>query len=136
MTNAILAYAQNIENLPAMASAVERIANKHVGLQIEPRHYDHVVSALLAAIKAVLKEAATEEVIRAWGEAYWFLANILIGREEQLYQYRTQHPAHWALTKIPPPLGRTSAFGTRVAAHHRKRRWINPATTSSWAGRA
>ncbi|WP_411352966.1 NO-inducible flavohemoprotein (plasmid) [Leisingera aquaemixtae] len=95
LTNAILAYAQNIENLPVMAAAVERIANKHVGLQIEPRHYDHVASALLAAIKAVLKDAATEEVIRAWGEAYWFLANILIGREEQLYQDTAAAEGGW-----------------------------------------
>ncbi|MBY6142010.1 NO-inducible flavohemoprotein [Leisingera daeponensis] len=95
LTNAILAYAQNIENLPVMAAAVERIANKHVGLQIEPRHYDHVASALLGAIEAVLKEAATGEVIRAWGEAYWFLANILIGREEQLYQETAAAEGGW-----------------------------------------
>lgn len=95
LTNAILAYAQNIENLPVMAAAVERIANKHVGLQIEPRHYDHVASALLGAIEGVLKEAATGEVIRAWGEAYWFLANILIDREEQLYQETATSEGGW-----------------------------------------
>src|SRR3546814_8241575 len=39
LTGAILAYASNIDNLGALAPAVERIAQKHVGLQILPEHY-------------------------------------------------------------------------------------------------
>ena len=63
MTGAILAYASNIDNLGALAPAVERIAQKHVGLQILPEHYPHVGDALLGAIKAVLGEAATDEIL-------------------------------------------------------------------------
>ncbi|GGC45292.1 NO-inducible flavohemoprotein [Chelatococcus reniformis] len=85
LTAAILAYAANIDNLGALAPAVERIAQKHVGLQILPAHYPHVAEALLGAIKAVLAEAATDEVLAAWGEAYWFLAHILIARERRIY---------------------------------------------------
>ncbi len=81
LASAILAYAQNIENLDALAPAVERIAQKHVGLQVLPEHYPHVAEALLGAIKEVLGDAATDEVLAAWGEAYWFLADILIARE-------------------------------------------------------
>jgi len=62
LTGAILAYASNIENLGALAPAVERIAQKHVGLQILPEHYPHVAEALLGAIKAVLGDAATDEI--------------------------------------------------------------------------
>ena len=58
LTGAILAYASNIDNLGALAPAVERIAQKHVGLQILPEHYPHVAEALLGAIKAVLGDAA------------------------------------------------------------------------------
>lgn len=86
LTGAILAYANNIENLGALAPAVERITQKHVGLQILPEHYPHVAEALLGAIKAVLGDAATNEILAAWGEAYWFLANILIAREKRIYQ--------------------------------------------------
>jgi nitric oxide dioxygenase len=57
LTTAILAYARNIDNLGALAPAVERIAQKHVGLQILPDHYPHVADALLGAIKAVLGDA-------------------------------------------------------------------------------
>lgn len=85
LTAAILAYASNIDNLAALAPAVERIAQKHVGLQIRPEHYPHVADALLGAIKAVLGDAATPEILAAWGEAYWFLAHILIAREERIY---------------------------------------------------
>lgn len=85
LTGAILAYANNIENLGALSAAVERIAQKHAGLQILPEHYPHVGNALLGAIAHVLGDAATEEILNAWGEAYWFLANILITREAAIY---------------------------------------------------
>ncbi len=96
LTAAILAYAANIENLGALAPAVERIAQKHVGLQILPEHYPHVGEALLGAIKVVLGDAATDEILAAWGEAYWFLAHILIAREERLYKEHSTADGGWA----------------------------------------
>lgn len=96
LTAAILAYANNIDNLSALAPAVERIAQKHVGLQILPEHYPYVGEALLGAIKAVLGDAATEEILAAWGEAYQFLANILIAREERIYDELESTEGGWA----------------------------------------
>ena len=84
LAGAILAYARNIENLGALVPVVERIASKHIGYHILPAHYPYVATALLAAIKDVLKEAATDEILAAWGEAYWFLANVLKARETVL----------------------------------------------------
>jgi len=95
LTGAILAYASNIDNLGALAPAVERIAQKHVGLQILPEHYPHVAEALLGAIKAVLGDAATDEILAAWGEAYWFLANILIAREGRIYTDQNEATGGW-----------------------------------------
>ncbi|MEN3976829.1 NO-inducible flavohemoprotein [Emcibacter sp. SYSU 3D8] len=95
LATAILAYARNIDQLAALAPAVERIAQKHVGLQILPEHYPYVGEALLGAIKDVLGEAATDEILAAWGEAYWFLANILIGREKQIYHDIETAPGGW-----------------------------------------
>lgn len=95
LTGAILAYAGNIDNLGALAPAVERIAQKHVGLQILPEHYPHVGEALLGAIKAVLGDAATEEVLTAWGEAYGFLADILIARENRIYGEQKDANGGW-----------------------------------------
>ena len=95
LTGAILAYASNIDNLGALAPAVERIAQKHVGLQILPEHYPYVAEALLGAIKAVLGDAATDEILAAWGEAYWFLANILIAREDRIYTEQKETAGGW-----------------------------------------
>src|SRR3712207_4824642 len=72
---AVLAYARHIDNLGALASRVERIAQKHVGLNILPEHYPAVAEALLGATKDVLGDAPTEEILTAWGEAYWLLGD-------------------------------------------------------------
>jgi len=84
LAGAILAYAQNIDNLGVVLPVVERIAHKHVGYHILAEHYPFVAKALLGAIQDVLGEAATDEILAAWGEAYWFLADILIGREANI----------------------------------------------------
>ena len=84
LSAAILAYAQNIDNLGAVLPVVERIAQKHIGYHILPAHYPFVATALLGAIREVLGAAATDEILTAWGEAYWFLADILMGRETAL----------------------------------------------------
>jgi nitric oxide dioxygenase len=81
---AILGYAKNIENLGVLGPVVERIAHKHIGYHILPEHYPYVAEALLAAIKDILGDAATPALLTAWGEAYWFLADILKGRENVL----------------------------------------------------
>jgi hemoglobin-like flavoprotein len=83
---AILAFAQNVDKLDAISGAVDRIARRHVETQIKPEHYPAVANALLPAIADILGEAATDEVLSAWGEAYLFLAGILIGREASLYR--------------------------------------------------
>lgn len=95
LAGAVLAYAQNIDNLGALTGAVERIAQKHAGLNILPEHYPYVAKALLAAIADVLGEAATDEILAAWGEAYWFLAELLIGREAEIYRDQAAAPGGW-----------------------------------------
>ncbi|OUI99809.1 NO-inducible flavohemoprotein [Acetobacter sp. DsW_54] len=92
---AVLAYARNINNLGALGAMVERIAEKHVGLNILPEHYPFVGEALLGAIAHVLGDAATPEIMDAWGKAYWFLADVLIGREKQIYQEHADTPGGW-----------------------------------------
>src|SRR5687767_4727357 len=82
---AILAYATHIENPGALAGAVELIAQKHVSLGVKAEHYPVVGENLLAAIKEVLGDAATEGVIKAWGQAYGVLADIMIKREAEIY---------------------------------------------------
>lgn len=95
LAGAICAYAANIDNLEALGGAVELIAQKHVSLQIRPEHYPIVGENLLASISEVLGEGATDAVIDAWAEAYGFLADVLIGREQQIYSEHAEVAGGW-----------------------------------------
>jgi len=84
---AILGYAENIEKLQALDGAVARMVQRHVETGVKAEHYPKVAEALLPAIRDVLgADVATDAVLNAWGQAYWFLANILIGKEAQAYE--------------------------------------------------
>jgi nitric oxide dioxygenase len=99
---AICAYAANIDNLEVLGGAVELIAQKHASLRILPEHYPIVGENLLASIREVLGPGATDEVIAAWTEAYGFLAEILIGREAQIYSAHAKARNGWTgFKKVP-----------------------------------
>lgn len=85
LANAVYAYAANIDQLENLGKGIEQMAEAHVKTQVLPEHYPMVADALLQAIKNVLGDAATDEVMAAWEEAYGFLAEVLINREKELY---------------------------------------------------
>jgi nitric oxide dioxygenase len=95
LAGAICAYAANIDNLAALGPAVELIAQKHCSLGILPEHYPIVGKHLLVAIKDVLGDVASEEVITAWGEAYGLLAKIFIDREAEIYREQAAKAGGW-----------------------------------------
>lgn len=84
----ILAAAQNIDNLESLLPAVKKIGEVHVNSKVKPEHYPVVGKNLLLAIKEVLGDAATEEVLNAWGEAYQVIAKIFIDVEEGIYNQK------------------------------------------------
>ncbi|OYU36535.1 globin domain-containing protein [Novosphingobium sp. PASSN1] len=87
LANAILAYAKNIDHLENLGSAVTRMVKRHVETGVHAEHYPYVAEALLPAIRDVLgADVATDEVLAAWGEAYWMLADILIAAEAEAYE--------------------------------------------------
>lgn len=81
---AVIAYAANIEKLDVLGVALEKMAQSHVRTGVKPEHYPMVGVCLLTAVKDVLGEAATDEVLTAWKEAYFFLGDLLIAREKEL----------------------------------------------------
>jgi len=97
---AVFAYAANIENSAALAPVVERIVHKHVSVGIKAEHYPIVGSNLIGAIKGVLGDAATPELLAAWEEAYGLLADALIDAEARLYQQNNQQPDEWIKVKV------------------------------------
>lgn len=93
---AVMAYAQHIDEPNVLHTALLHIAHKHVSLGIRPEHYALVGEQLLAAMSDVMGEAATPELLKAWGEAYGHLAEILINLERTLYAQSAQQPGGWS----------------------------------------
>ncbi len=86
LANAVYSYASHIDNLEALKEMIERITHRHVKTHVVPEQYPIVGECLLQAIKDVLGDAATAEVMAAWTEAYQVLAEVFINREQEIYQ--------------------------------------------------
>ncbi len=84
----ILAAAQNIDNLSAIMPVVNKIGVMHCNSNVMPEHYPIVGKHLLGAIKEVLGDAATDEIIDAWAKTYEVLAEVFIGAEKDIYSSR------------------------------------------------
>jgi hemoglobin-like flavoprotein len=83
---AVYAYATHIDRLDELATAVNHIAHRHVATRILPEQYPLIGEKLLQAMKDVLQDVATDEVIAAWDEAYAALASLFIQKEKAIYQ--------------------------------------------------
>ncbi|CEP62634.1 flavohemoglobin LALA0_S06e00188g [Lachancea lanzarotensis] len=86
LATTVLAAAKNIDNLEVLLPHVVQIGHKHRALQVLPEHYPIVGENLLGAIKEVLGDAATDDIINAWAEAYGAIAQVFIDVEAGLYK--------------------------------------------------
>ncbi|KAG3035430.1 hypothetical protein JG687_00004254 [Phytophthora cactorum] len=96
LANAVIGFAANCDQLGNLGDAVPRMVHKHVSLDIRAKHYPIVGGCLLRAIKIILGDAATDEIIDAWKEAYWFLADLLIQAEDNMRDELERMPGGWA----------------------------------------
>ena len=85
---AVLAAAENIDNLEAIMPVVEKIGVRHCDADVKAEQYPLVGEYLLGAIKEVLGDAATDDVIDAWGKTYGVLAEVFIAKENEIYDSR------------------------------------------------
>jgi len=85
LANMVYTAALHIDNLSSILPAVKQIAHKHRSLGIVPEQYAIVGTYLLQAIQDVLGDAATDEIITAWREAYSVIADAFIGLEQDMY---------------------------------------------------
>lgn len=95
LAGAISAYAANIDNPAALVAAVELIAQKHCSLEVRADQYPIVGRNLLLAIQEVLGDAVTPEILGAWERAYGLLADILISRENEIYEVQKSQSGGW-----------------------------------------
>jgi len=113
LANAVYAAAQHIDRLEMILPAVTQIAHKHRSLGIKAEHYPIVGQNLLAAIKDVLGEAATDEVLAAWATAYGVIADAFIGVEAGMYREAEEQHGGWAgfrLFKVVSKVQETEAI--------------------------
>src|SRR5699024_5229092 len=84
LAGTVLAAAANIDQLEAILPKVKEVAQKHRSLNIKPEHYPIVGKYLLLAMKEVLGDTASDDVINAWNKAYNEIANVFIEIEKAL----------------------------------------------------
>lgn len=85
LAGAVAAFASVLVQEGAAPQALlDRIAHKHASLGITRDQYPIVYTHLFAAIAEVLGEAATDDVVEAWTEVYWLMADALCAIEERL----------------------------------------------------
>lgn len=95
LARAVYAYAANIDDPQSLTAVLRGIAGKHASLGVRPEQYPVVGEYLLQAIKDVLKDAATDEIISAWAQAYGNLADLLMGMESELTEHAAEAPGGW-----------------------------------------
>ncbi len=95
LANTVLAAAKYIDQLETIVPVVKQIAQKHRSLGIKPEHYPIVGEHLLIAIKEVLGDAATEEIIHAWADAYGVIAQVFIDIEKEMYEQAANQLGGW-----------------------------------------
>ncbi|WP_042228129.1 NO-inducible flavohemoprotein [Paenibacillus popilliae] len=95
LARAIYAAAANIDRLEDIMPVVKQIAHKHRALHIQPEHYPIVGKNLLLAIKDVLGDAATDDILEAWVKAYFVIADMFIQVERDMYQAAAEAEGGW-----------------------------------------
>lgn len=99
LAKAVYAAAVHIDDLGEILPAVVQIAHKHVSLGVLPEHYPIVGEYLLKAMKEVLGDAATDDIIEAWAEAYEVIAGAFIGVEKDMYKKTAAQENGWNFFK-------------------------------------
>jgi len=84
LAEALLLYAENIENIDKIDYQLNSIAISHVKAGVTKEMYQWVKECLKDAMIEVLKLSPDSDVVVAWMLAYEYLANILIEKENNL----------------------------------------------------
>lgn len=95
LANAVLAYAENIDNPGVLIGALKGIGTKHRSLNIQAEQYSIVGNHLIHSIAEVVGAAATPEILEAWTAAYWELADIMISIEKEMYAENDAKVGGW-----------------------------------------
>ncbi|WP_241591780.1 NO-inducible flavohemoprotein [Rosenbergiella epipactidis] len=96
LANAVLAYAENIEDPSVLLPVINMICQRHVSLAIQAPDYAIVGEHLLHSISEVLSLSMEDELIDAWAAAYQQLAALMIDTEKRMYAQLKQEQGGWS----------------------------------------
>ena len=80
---AVLAAAENIEDLSPIVPAIMPVVYKHCALQVKAEHYPIVGENLIWAIQQVTGLKEEDPIIQTWIKAYGEIADAFIGLEKK-----------------------------------------------------
>ncbi|WKB34742.1 NO-inducible flavohemoprotein [Terrilactibacillus sp. S3-3] len=100
LANTVLAAAKHIDELEVLLPAVRQIGFKHRSLGVKPEQYPIIGENLLASIKEVLGDAATEDILSAWKEAYGEIAKVFMKVESDMYDEAAAMEGGWRDFKV------------------------------------
>ncbi|MBT2770965.1 NO-inducible flavohemoprotein [Halomonas sp. ISL-60] len=92
----VYAAGEHITNLEALTPVIRRITEKHRAIGIRADQYPIVGETLLQAVKDVLGDVATDEILDAWGQAYGYIADVFIQMEKELYEKTENQEGGWS----------------------------------------
>ena len=78
LLNSLVTIVNKLNNLPDLISYLEELGRKHAHLNLTDEHYNWVGSSLLKSMAIHLKEAWSEDIEKAWAEAYGIIANTMM----------------------------------------------------------
>src|SRR5699024_8634635 len=82
---AVLAAAENIEDLSPIVPAIMPVVYKHCALQVKAEHYPIVGENLIWAIQQETGLKEDDPIIQTWIKAYGEIADAFIGLEKEVY---------------------------------------------------
>ncbi|CAN8075466.1 unnamed protein product [Agarophyton chilense] len=95
LSDSIVNFCANLDNMDAMRVAVERICCKHVSRHVKSDHYPAVAAAFSKAARQVLKDDLSEGDLVAWDTAVTALAGLLVDTEKSMYDKLKENERHW-----------------------------------------
>ncbi|BCU82749.1 flavohemoprotein [Polycladomyces abyssicola] len=95
LAHSVYICGEHMDHLDAIKPIILRICHKHRAIGIVPEHYPIVGKHLIQAVKDVLGNQVTEEIIQAWEKAYQYIADIFIEIEQELYDQARAQEGGW-----------------------------------------
>lgn len=87
LASAVIAYCNKCDDIQSLVPTVMRISKKHVRVGVTPELYSVVGGNLLLTLEEILgKDVFTEAIKKEVAEGYFFLADIFIETERQMYR--------------------------------------------------